>query len=63
MAKIINGYEWKEEIGKGAWGKVRRVVHLESGEDCAVKILYKCTLSRKIKDGIKLFQQYMASKY
>jgi len=58
MTKIISGYEWREEIGRGAWGKVRRVVHLGSGEECAVKILYRYTLGRKIKDGIRLFEQY-----
>lgn len=58
--KIINGYEWDEEIGKGAWGKVRRVRYVATGEECAVKILYKSMLSRKIKNGLQLLYEYVS---
>jgi serine/threonine protein kinase len=39
----------------GTWGKVRKVVHVDSGEECAVKIVYRSTLARKIRNGIQLF--------
>jgi hypothetical protein len=63
--KTINGYEWGHEIGKGtqcpranncagAWGKVRMVTNVATGEQCAVKIIYRSSISRKIKNGVQL---------
>lgn len=54
-SKIINGYQWAEVVGKGTWGKVRRVIHLASGTEAAVKIVYRARISRKIRNGLELF--------
>lgn len=51
--KVIDGHEWGPVIGEGAWGKVRQCRHVATGEDRAVKIMYRCKLERKIKEGIE----------
>lgn len=42
----------------GAWGKVRRVIHLATQRPCAVKIFYRSLLQRRLKNGIPLLRQY-----
>lgn len=42
-----------DEIGAGAWGKVRKVKRIEDGELMAVKIMYTSRIQRKIKNGIE----------
>lgn len=39
--KIIDYYRVGKELGRGAFGEVRRVVHIETGEQRAVKVLMK----------------------
>lgn len=59
--KVVCGYQWKEVIGHGGWGKIRRVVKTneETGveEEFAVKIMYRRTLSRKILNGVELLHK------
>lgn len=71
--KVVNGYQWGTSLGKGtpphqavlvfilnvgAWGKVKRVTHLETQRECAVKVFYCALLQRKLKNGIQLLRQY-----
>lgn len=53
MSKVINGHLWMEEIGAGAWGKVRKVKRLEDDKIVAVKIMYTSKIKRKIKNGLQ----------
>lgn len=55
--KVVSGYQWAEVVGRGTWGKVRRVIHLASGTEAAVKIVYRMRISRKIRRGLALFYQ------
>lgn len=44
--KIIDFYRVGKELGHGAFGEVRRVVHIETGEQRAVKVLLKKGMSK-----------------
>lgn len=41
---ISNHYEMKETIGKGGFGRVRRAIHIPTGETVAIKIMSKAGL-------------------
>lgn len=50
--KITQDYKiWVDQIGKGAFGEVRKALHLESGDLRAVKIVYKqeCSVEEQRK--------------
>lgn len=39
--KLVDYYRVGKELGKGAFGSVRRVVHIETGDRRAVKVIEK----------------------
>ena len=45
--EISDYYEFLEKIGEGAFGKVYKVIHKDSGKIRAVKLLYKKDLTGK----------------
>eukprot|EP01060_Flectonema_neradi_P009491 TRINITY_DN16757_c0_g1_i1.p1 TRINITY_DN16757_c0_g1~~TRINITY_DN16757_c0_g1_i1.p1 ORF type:complete len:487 (+),score=100.02 TRINITY_DN16757_c0_g1_i1:68-1462(+) len=47
--KTINEYAVIQEIGRGAYGKVKLVVHIETDQFFALKIINKSTLARQKK--------------
>lgn len=60
--KITKEYKiWIDQIGKGAFGEVRKALHLESGEFRAVKIIYKheCSVEeqKKILNEVEILRQ------
>lgn len=60
--KITKEYKiWIDQIGKGAFGEVRKALHLESGEFRAVKIVYKHECSaeeqKKILKEVDILKQ------
>ena len=60
--KITKEYKiWIDQIGKGAFGEVRKALHLESGEFRAVKIVYKHECSaeeqKKILKEVDILRQ------
>lgn len=60
--KIIGKYRIEEEIAEGNWGKVKRAVHTETGQEVAIKILFRPRLEKKIKEGVKRLYQYPVLK-
>lgn len=51
--KITKEYKiWTDQIGKGAFGEVRKAFHLESGDFRAVKIVYKDICESEEKEKI-----------
>ena len=60
--KITKEYKiWIDQIGKGAFGEVRKALHLESGQFRAVKIVYKheCSIEeqKKILKEVEILKQ------
>lgn len=60
--KITKEYKiWIDQVGKGAFGEVRKALHLESGEFRAVKIVYKQECSpeeqKKILKEVDILKQ------
>jgi len=60
--KITKEYKiWIDQVGKGAFGEVRKALHLESGEFRAVKIVYKHECSpeeqKKILKEVDILKQ------
>eukprot|EP00756_Hemistasia_phaeocysticola_P033391 Hpha_TRINITY_DN16462_c5_g4::TRINITY_DN16462_c5_g4_i1::g.161926::m.161926/K07359/CAMKK2; calcium/calmodulin-dependent protein kinase kinase 2 len=49
--KTINEYAVLRDLGRGAYGKVKMVVHLETGTHAAIKILNKSMLAKVKKGG------------
>ena len=47
--KTINEYAVIQEVGRGAYGKVKLVVHIETDQFFALKIINKSTLARQKK--------------
>ena len=45
LGKIIDYYRVGKVLGKGAFGEVRRVVHIETGDQRAVKVIAKQSMS------------------
>lgn len=43
--KLVDHYRVGKELGQGAYGEVRRVVHIETGEQRAVKVISKQNLN------------------
>ena len=43
--KLVDHYRVGKELGAGAYGEVRRVVHIETGEQRAVKVISKQNLN------------------
>ena len=43
--KIIDHYRVGKRLGQGAFGEVRRVVHIETGDQRAVKVISKQSMS------------------
>lgn len=39
--KLVDYYRVGKELGSGSFGEVRRVVHIETGEQRAVKVIKK----------------------
>jgi serine/threonine protein kinase len=37
--KMVHGYEIGQKLGSGAFAKVYRAKHIESGQQCAVKCI------------------------
>jgi len=49
--KTINEYAVLRDLGRGAYGKVKLVVHVETGTHAAIKILNKSMLAKVKKGG------------
>ena len=47
--KMINKYAMITELGRGAFGKVKLVVHNETQQNYAIKIMNKATLSKTLR--------------
>ena len=47
LGKITDFYRVGAEIGSGAFGTVRRVVHIETGEKRAVKVINKSNMDEE----------------
>ena len=61
--KIVNSYYFVETIGKGAYSKVKRAIHLETKKEYAIKILNKRLLRKKKKSYGKTSDGWMKINY
>ena len=50
--KLVDYYRVGKELGSGAYGSVRRIVHIETGEKRAVKVIEKHTMNKEEIDTL-----------
>ena len=58
--KYINNYAVVQEIGRGSFGKVKKVQHIETGRTYAIKVLNKSLLRRKSASALLYARQEVA---
>jgi serine/threonine protein kinase len=59
IESIQEKYQFGDELGKGAFGKVLRCKHLDSGSDFAIKIMEK-KMIRQRKVYVQLLENELA---
>jgi serine/threonine protein kinase len=59
VASIESKYKIGETLGSGAFGQVRRCVHIDTGNEFAIKIMQKATI-RKRKIYVKLLENELS---